>query len=94
MYPLPVDAKNHEMTSVSRGPRVQDRAAPQQMTMACVKGTMALVMGKVVNHATQSSLSLDPVEKWTWESGSVSFSVIRLDGAKISFFMFPPRLEL
>lgn len=75
MYPLPVDAKNHEMTSVSRGPRVQEGAVPQQVMLAYGTGTMAVVMGKFIIHATNSSLSLDPIEKWTWESGSVSFSV-------------------
>lgn len=52
MYPLTVDAKNHEMTSVSRSPRVQEGTTPQEVMMTCVAGMMAVVTGKVVTCAT------------------------------------------
>lgn len=92
MYPLAVDAKNHEMTSVSRSPRVQEGAAPQQVTMTCVAGTMTVVTGKVVTRATKSSLSLDPIEKWTWESGSVSFSADKTGWRKNQLLPLPLKI--
>lgn len=57
--------------------------------MACVMETMAVVMGQVITHATKSSLSLDPIEKWTWESGSVNFSTDKAIWGKNQLFNLP-----
>lgn len=52
MYSLLADAKNHEMTSVSRSLGVQKRDASEQVIIASVMGTRAVALGVTITHAT------------------------------------------
>ena len=52
MYSLLADAKNHEMTSVSRSLGVQKRDASEQVIIASVMGTRAVALGVTITHTT------------------------------------------
>ena len=52
MYSLLADAKNHEMTSVSRSQGVQKGDASKQVIIASVMGTRAVALGVTITHAT------------------------------------------